>query len=240
MIHSTETIDRIRELLIISGLPEGEFLEEMMDHYLSDIETQIDLGISPQIAVLSTFQKIELTDFNNLQKKKNLSLYMMLIPIFLLSISIYIYQNNIVPLNFEFGEKSTEIAPDGWPLEETMITITSNFGIRFHPILKSPKLHKGIDIQANIGTPVFATGTAIVKETGFTTKAGNYVILAHNNRFSSRYYHLSSIDVKNNDKVTKGSLIGKVGNTGVSLAPHLHYEILDKGVPLDPLEYSRP
>jgi len=186
MRQTTATIERIRELLITSGVPEGEVLEEMLDHYLSDIESQIDLKISSPLAIQATFQKIEKTDFSSLQKKKKSNRYFALVFIFLLLISGWVYQNSFSPNFFEIIASSKEIAPDGWPLKESA-PITSNFGLRLHPILKSIKLHKGIDIRAKLGTLVLATGTAVVRETGYTASVGNYIILEHNGRFSSRY-----------------------------------------------------
>lgn len=240
MIHTEETIERIRTLLVNSGVPKGALQEEMIDHYLSDLEAQINQNISPPLALQTTFKKIEKTDFSQLQSKKKFHLPLILAVIFLCVISYFIYQNPKSSADLTIVANSQAIAPDGWPLTASSTEVTSNFGMRIHPILKSRMQHRGIDIRAKIGTPVLATGVAIVKETGYTQKTGNYIILEHNDRFSSKYYHLSAIHVQQNDLVTKGSIIGEVGNTGKSLAPHLHYEIIDGKAPIDPLKFASP
>lgn len=240
MIHPKGTIKRIRELLINSGLANGEVLEEMIDHYLCEIESKMDQNVSPQLATHYVYQKIEKTDFSTLQKRKKSYLSLFLLSVFIVSLSFYLFQNHFTTKKTEIAVQIEDVAPDGWPLSRSIIKVTSKFGMRMHPIFKSTKLHKGIDIKARVGEPVVATGEAVVKETGFSEAAGNYIVLEHNTRFSSRYCHLSSINVKKNELVIKGSVIGKVGNTGMSLAPHLHYELMDSEAHVDPLEYIRP
>jgi murein DD-endopeptidase MepM/ murein hydrolase activator NlpD len=250
MIHSAETIKRLRTLLADSGVPKGEMLEEMLDHYLSDIEWQRERQIPLQTATQNTFEKIRNTDFSHLRQKKKSSLPFVLASIFLLGFALYFQQSYLHTKKEEIVESPKEIkpdvklikeekAPDGWPLKGDIAPVASNFGMRMHPVLKSLKLHKGIDIRARAGAAVLATGNAVVKETGFGEKAGNYIILEHNGRFSSRYNHLSAIHVKKGDVVAKGAIIGEVGSTGASLGPHLHYEIIDSGAPIDPLECVR-
>ena len=91
MTHSNETINRIRLLLKDSGVPEGEVLEEMIDHYLSEIEAQIELNIDPQEASLITFQKIEATDFRRLKHGKGPGLRIILALLFLCVFFIFNY-----------------------------------------------------------------------------------------------------------------------------------------------------
>ncbi len=250
MIHSAETIKRIRTLLTNAGVPKGEVLEEMLDHYLSDIEYQVERQTSSPQAIEMVAEKIQQTDFRHLKQRKRLSLPLILAALLLLPLAFYPYQCQITQKEPEIVKKEEALAPqksllpedeapNGWPLEGTVTPVTSNFGMRMHPTLKTLKLHKGIDIRAKSGTPVLATGNAVVQEVGFAEKTGKYIILKHNNTFSSRYCHLSAIHVKENEKVTKGSVIGAVGNTGAGMAPHLHYEIMDSGDHIDPLEYIR-
>lgn len=243
MIHSQETTERIRELLSIAGVPKGDALEEMIDHYLSDIERQLALSINTQVAIRSTFQKIGETDLRDLQQKKKPNLLLVLATVFLLSVSFYIYQNYfyseyVDPIEIK-AENKLETEPEGWPLNKSITVISSNFGLRKHPILNTDIHHNGIDIKAKIGTPVLATGAAVVIKTGYNKNAGKFVILKHNDRYSTQYYHLSSIDVQQCEMVIKGSIIGKVGNSGMSTSPHLHYEIMDGGTCIDPLECTR-
>lgn len=238
MKHTQETIDHIRELLNNSGLSAGDTLEEMLDHYLSDIEWQIGQGTNQQMANNATFQKIKKTNLTHINEKKNYRSILAIIAVCSLLLLLIICKSSL----YSYSNEETiweEFAPDGWPLVEPKAHITANFGLHMHPVLKSQKQHNGVDIKAKIGAPVLATGRATVKEIGYTKQAGNYVILQHNDRYTTRYCHLSTIEVQVNQSINKGYIIGKVGSTGMSTAPHLHYEILDGSSPIDPLECAR-
>ncbi len=126
--------------------------------------------------------------------------------------------------------------PDINPLNPLRIKrFSSNFGYRTHPIYKTKKFHYGIDISCKKGTPVHspANGKIIVtsyKNTGY----GNEIKIKHKYGFVTRYAHLHQIKIKNGIYVKKGDIIGTVGTTGVSTAPHLHYEIFKNGNRIDP------
>lgn len=103
--------------------------------------------------------------------------------------------------------------------------LTSSFGMRISPITGMEKFHQGVDLAAPIGTPVLAARGGIVETTGTDTVYGNYIVLKHDNSTQSLYAHLSAIDVKMGMRVEKGNTIGKVGTTGWSTGPHLHFEM---------------
>ena len=114
----------------------------------------------------------------------------------------------------------------------------SGFGIRLHPVHKVDRMHTGIDFTAPYGTPVQATGNGVViKADHGRVGYGNHVIIDHGYGYSTLYGHMMTILVKEGDEITKGQTIGKVGNTGTSTAPHLHYEVRQKGNPVDPIIY---
>lgn len=115
--------------------------------------------------------------------------------------------------------------------------ITSKFGDRINPITKKSENHKGIDIDAKEGTEVLAPYKGTVKECGSDTNLGNYIIIDHGDGVTTKYGHLSEIKVKKGDKVNKNSVIGKVGSTGESTAPHLHFEFLIMEENKNPLDY---
>lgn len=117
------------------------------------------------------------------------------------------------------------------------IRISDYFGNRFHPVLKTHKMHTGLDYAANIGTPVYATGDGIVAETGWDAGYGNRILVEHGFGYSSVYAHLSKMTVRKGDKINRGKLVGLVGNTGISTGPHLHYEIRKENVPVNPMLY---
>lgn len=115
--------------------------------------------------------------------------------------------------------------PNGYPIKNQ--GITGNFGWRTHPILKRQEFHTGIDLRADIGTPVYAPANGVVEFSGYNTGGYGYmVVLLHNFGFKTVFAHLKQQEVvKAGDFVNKGQLIGYTGNTGQSTGPHLHYEV---------------
>ncbi len=118
-----------------------------------------------------------------------------------------------------------------------LIRLASGYGMRWHPILKVKRMHNGIDYSADPGTPIYATGDAVVARAGMNSSYGNMVVLDHGFGFETRYAHMSKINVKIGQKVKRGDIIGFVGNTGLSSAPHLHYEVLKDNKFQDPVYY---
>lgn len=115
--------------------------------------------------------------------------------------------------------------------------LSSDFGMRTHPILKYRRYHEGVDISAPRGTPVYATADGIVRFAGRNGGYGNVVYLNHHYGFETRYGHLNKFVVRNGQIVKRGEKIGEIGSTGLSNAPHLHYEVRYNGQPVDPKNY---
>jgi murein DD-endopeptidase MepM/ murein hydrolase activator NlpD len=116
---------------------------------------------------------------------------------------------------------------------------TSGFGARSDPFTRGMAMHTGIDFRAPSGTPVRATAAGKVVESGHTGGYGNMVEIDHGNGLTSRYAHLSVLDVDVGETVQKGTVIGRVGSTGRSTGPHLHYETRIDGDAADPLRFLR-
>jgi Membrane proteins related to metalloendopeptidases len=114
---------------------------------------------------------------------------------------------------------------------------TSGFGMRLHPIYQIMKFHSGQDFTAPTGTPIYATGNGIVETAAFVDGYGNCVIIDHGFGYKTVYAHQSKLAVKAGQSVKRGMLIGYVGNTGVSEAPHLHYEVVKDGIKVNPSSY---
>jgi hypothetical protein len=106
-----------------------------------------------------------------------------------------------------------------------------------HPINKVAMVHKGVDMPAPTGTPVFAAGGGVVRKAEKVEGWGNLVVLDHGDGFTTFYAHLDEIGVETGVKVLVGQLIGKVGNTGQSTGPHLHYEVRKNGEHVNPADY---
>ena len=113
----------------------------------------------------------------------------------------------------------------------------SGFGTRIHPVYKVKKFHAGLDFPARIGTAIQATGEGVVVETGWHQGYGNCVRISHGYGYETLYGHMSKITARRGEKVTKGQKIGEVGDTGLSTAPHLHYEVHYKGNPINPINF---
>ncbi len=121
------------------------------------------------------------------------------------------------------------------------VNITSRFSKnRFHPVQLSWKAHKGTDYAAPAGTPIMTTASGVVEQTGFTAGNGNFVKVKHNNMYATQYLHLSKILVRKGQRVNQGSIIGKVGSTGLATGPHVCYRFWKNGVQVDALKLKLP
>jgi murein DD-endopeptidase MepM/ murein hydrolase activator NlpD len=130
-----------------------------------------------------------------------------------------------------------EEIPNGSPIE--FKGITGNYGWRNHPILNRKEFHAGLDMRAEMRTPIYATANGVVEYSRFHKKSGygKLVIVAHNYGFKTLYGHLDDIKVNIGDVVKKGDLIALTGNTGLSSGPHLHYEVKYLNMPLEPMNF---
>ena len=116
--------------------------------------------------------------------------------------------------------------------------VTSGFGWRTHPIYKTLEFHPGMDFSAEQGTPIYATGDGVVDRADNLTQGyGNHVVINHGFGYQTLYGHMSRIAARAGQKVSRGQLIGYVGSTGLSTAPHIHYEVFKNGERVNPINY---
>jgi hypothetical protein len=127
------------------------------------------------------------------------------------------------------------ITPSIWPTQSRKVT--SSFGYRKDPFTSKASFHEGIDIGGNYGEAVYATADGTVQSAGWHSSRGYNIIINHGNGIKTWYMHLSKILVKTGNKVEKGQHIGKIGSTGRSTGPHLHYEVIKNGRTIDPKPY---
>lgn len=119
-----------------------------------------------------------------------------------------------------------------------LVAIASGFGIRIHPIYKVKKMHTGIDFAAPIGTPIYATADGKIEEVSVKFSGyGKMVVIDHGFGYKTRYAHMHDFAVRTGQNIKRGELIGYVGDTGISTAPHLHYEVMMNGVLINPVHY---
>ncbi len=119
-----------------------------------------------------------------------------------------------------------------FPLPKAVVS--SRFGVRPNPFGGEPHMHSGIDLAAPAGTDVLAAREGVVTRAGWDAQLGLVVVIAHDDGYSTVYGHLESISVALRERVRSAMIIGKVGSTGLSTGPHLHFEIRLGGTPKDP------
>ena len=116
--------------------------------------------------------------------------------------------------------------------------MASGYGYRIHPIYKTRKMHYGMDFSAKTGTEIYATGDGIVSKIKRSKRGyGNYVKINHGFGYETLYAHMSKYIVKRGQKVKRGEVIGYVGNSGISTAPHLHYEVRKDNKKINPMNF---
>lgn len=157
----------------------------------------------------------------------------------LLEKKIYSQLQSFDQLQEALGNQQDRLAhvPSVLPINIADYTMSSGYGYRVDPIYGSSKFHEGLDFAASSGTDVYATGDGKVKVAGREAGYGNCIDIDHGYNYLTRYAHLSEILVKPGEEVKRGQLIGKVGSTGKSTGPHLHYEVRFKDVPQNPVNY---
>lgn len=116
--------------------------------------------------------------------------------------------------------------------------MASGYGMRMHPIYKRRKMHTGMDFSAERGTEIYATGEGKIVHVERSRRGyGNHVIIDHGYGYKTLYAHMSNYTVRKGERIKRGQIIGYVGNTGTSVAPHLHYEVIKNGKKVNPINY---
>lgn len=164
-------------------------------------------------------------------------------------VASYTYQpqeQNLMGVNSMASRGNVSVAMIGnassqgfhWPVPFTD-NVTSNFGMRTHPVTGERKLHAGTDIATPgvFNTPTIPAKSGTVIFAGYIAGYGNVVMISHGNGLETRYAHLNSISVTAGQEVGLGDVLGKIGNTGVGTGPHLHFEVRINGVPYDPMTF---
>ncbi len=130
-----------------------------------------------------------------------------------------------------------EMRPEGWPTLGEGAWLSSGFGKRIDPISGNRVFHYGVDIANHLGSEVQALAPGVVTWAGERQGYGRLVEIDHGNGYRTRYGHNKAVEVDIGDRVTEGTLIGRVGNTGRSTGPHIHLEVLRNGKQIDPRKF---
>lgn len=136
-------------------------------------------------------------------------------------------------------EKLLKAIPAIQPISNKNLNrVASGFGYRIDPLYKDYRLHAGLDFAAPVGTPIYATSDGVVQTAGFNTDGyGNKVVINHGYGYQTLYGHMVRVKAKVGQSVKRGEVIGYVGSTGKSTGPHCHYEVIKRGVKVDPVYY---
>ena len=139
--------------------------------------------------------------------------------------------------DFFQGDKEPSILPFK---ESHTFRLTSGFGMRTHPIYKVKKMHQGTDFACEIGTEILSTADGVVEKIAAKFSGyGKYIVIDHGNGFKTKYAQLSEFKVEQGEEVKKGGVIALSGNSGMSTAPHLHYEVIKDGEFVNPMDYIK-
>lgn len=169
--------------------------------------------------------------------------YILILPFCALLISAFnkpIDEQNIVPGILKVLEPKSTSPSLLFPIQNvSKENITAYFGEeRKHPKVNQGIIHTGIDIRANLGTPVLATADGVIAKASMEGDWGNLIVITHMDGYETWYAHLKGFNTGKNQEVKKGDIIGYVGNTGKSTGPHLHYEVKQNGKRLNPLNFK--
>lgn len=135
----------------------------------------------------------------------------------------------------------TACVPSIAPAMPSRISLSSTFGLRFHPIRKEAVFHDGIDLSGQEGEPVYVTGDGVVVTAELNiTGYGNCVVVDHGFGYQTRYAHLQRITVAPGQKLIRGDQIGNLGSTGFATGPHIHYEVICRGTKVNPWNFFNP
>lgn len=138
----------------------------------------------------------------------------------------------------EHKEEFSTVIPAIWPIDRTKLKyVSSLYGMRMHPTYGTWRMHEGVDLSAPKGTSVYATGNGIVSQAEWRPGYGQVIEINHGFGYKTRYAHLSKMFVIEGDSVTRGEVIGEVGNTGTSSGAHLHYEVRYRNNTVNPIHY---
>lgn len=136
-----------------------------------------------------------------------------------------------------YGRPSMVSIPSRMPVDG--VHLSSEFGMRTHPVLGGRRQHRGVDLAGPMGTPVVATADGVISKAEWFSSYGLYVSIEHGAELQTRYGHMSRLNVAAGQHVRKGDIIGFIGSTGRSTGPHLHYEVRIAGMAVNPIPYMQ-
>lgn len=203
---------------IFEANPIPESVREAGVGGVNKYQSLLEEGLEREKLILGTFQKID-----KLKKK------------------MYIQSKSYDEILKMANDKAIMLAsiPAIQPISNKELRrLASGYGMRIHPIYKVRKMHTGVDFSAERGTPIYATGDGVVQRASYSLGGyGRQVEINHGYGYVTKYAHMSKFIVKKGQRVKRGEIIGYVGSTGTSVAPHLHYEVIKNNKKVNPVHY---
>ncbi len=145
---------------------------------------------------------------------------------------------SLMPVTFASAVRGRGVSiPSRVPVDG--VRLTSDYGMRVHPVMGGRRAHKGVDLAAPVGTPIRASADGFISKAEWFSSYGLYVAVEHGGDIQTRYGHMSRLNVAAGQRVRKGEVIGYVGSTGRSTGPHLHYEVRIAGQAVNPMPYMQ-
>ncbi len=203
----------------------------------NETEKYMLIGLSSNFYCKTLKKRITMITKHKSSKLSKLQ-YLILLPVFALLIqSFSVVKNFKTETTGNYPTSSKSDVPSIIPIKGDY-KISSEYGMRMHPIKKKEMMHTGIDLKAKTGTPVVATADGIVIKSEFLKDTyGKVVVIKHNDTYTTLYSQLSEMKVEVGNKVKQGHIIGLVGSSGMSTGPHLHYEVRKDGEKVNPANY---
>ena len=146
------------------------------------------------------------------------------------------FKRSVAEINALWAKQLTWLnsLPTGTPIKGSY-NLSSGYGLRIDPFTQAMARHEGLDFSASVGTPIVASAAGVVSRSGWDSQYGNVVEVNHAEGFKTRYAHASQLLVRVGQTVKRGDVLAKVGNTGRSTGPHLHYEVIKAGAHINPV-----
>ncbi len=229
------------EYLADSGVVNDSVLIEPYLYCMLAQVNRVSIGGLTSQFYCKTIKKRIIMITKNKTSIKYFGVYFLALPLVCLMLFAFTSSNNKGSIAIS---KTGLIVPDGnkpsiYPVDAKKVTQVYGYGERMNPMTKKKDFHYGIDFAAKEGVEVMATANGVVVEAKFDNEKGmgNYVIIKHNDVYSTLFSHLKNFNVKAGDVLKIGQVIGYVGSTGVSTGSHLHYEVIKSGERVDPKDY---